>query len=1073
MRLEGWFGFGDSAFALLAGMMLASSTAIVLAGLLGLALRRRASARHAAWLCSLAVVLLSPGLSWLGSAVPLPPIAWPRRAPAVERPDPSPAATRPVEAPHAGDPGRSPVAADRVPNDGPWTPIMAEGVAFYGTAAPVAPVVAAGARDWPAIARRAAVAVWLLGALGLLGRLAKGFRGVARLRRTARPFRLGAVLPRVSSALSVGVLRLPAIAVSDRTDQPVTLGLLRPIVLIPDGLAEGLGADALRDVLIHECAHALRRDSVVGLLQRVAAILCWPNPLVHWMNRELESAREELCDNHVLRASDPADYATSLLAVAERLSLGDGFDALLGLPMIARRGSLEARIADLIDPRRQTATSTRRGTVAVLAVLFLAAGFAVAAVRFSDEPPRTSSKPLDPTKTRIEGVVVYESGKPAADVLVRTWEPLREPLTARTDPDGRFVLEVDAASSIGLLASNADRSLQATARNFDVLTSSRRRYEVQMTLRPSRPTTVKVVDARGAPVPDAAVEIHDDYTPWWSGRTDAGGEARFRIPDKARITAVVALKSGKGLDYFDDDLRGRGLVIEPLPETIELVLNGSKTVKVRAVDTSGQPMSGIPFIPWYLKKSSRLFDVHLGGSRIAQVATDQGGVAVFDFLPEDLAEAVPFLMASKTLHMVERIAYAPHRPESSTLTARLARATPVSGRVYSVDGKPAPGILVRAEGRGNTPDYCRTTARTGADGSFRLDLAPDQSYLIGVIDDQWAAWSRGGIIPREGLVIQHVDLHLVPGTIIKGRVTTGPDRKSVAGETVSISERGTNVEGIGSKKPASRQMPWRGEDRVETLYRWTKTDRDGRYEFRVGPGRYSLPDKKSPFDEPIEIRAEPEVVYDYEVEVEADTKPLPLVTVRRGDAEGPVVPNAYVFAAVENAQGFWEPLFKAKAGAQGQVGRILSQRSGPIYLYARSADGSFGGFATIGPDVGEGSIILEKATTVEGRAVLPDGRPAAHARLTCYVAGPTNTKGEPRPPFPPDRVKVVERDMIALEIDCDVQGRYSVPGLPVGTRVYLQHVSASEQNSAGSTNFVVESFKPIDARDIVAVPFDE
>ena len=66
MRITGWFDLGDAGFSLFTGMMLVSTTAVVLAGLIGLALRRRASARHAVWLCALAVVLLSPALAWMG-----------------------------------------------------------------------------------------------------------------------------------------------------------------------------------------------------------------------------------------------------------------------------------------------------------------------------------------------------------------------------------------------------------------------------------------------------------------------------------------------------------------------------------------------------------------------------------------------------------------------------------------------------------------------------------------------------------------------------------------------------------------------------------------------------------------------------------------------------------------------------------------------------------------------------------------------------------------------------------------------------------------------------------------------
>jgi galactose mutarotase-like enzyme len=85
------------------------------------------------------------------------------------------------------------------------------------------------------------------------------------------------------------------------------------MVVLPQALAATLTAPELRDVLIHECAHVLRRDTLVGVLPRLAAALYWPHPLVHHMNSQLARAREEVCDNFVLRSGGGA------LALAARV----------------------------------------------------------------------------------------------------------------------------------------------------------------------------------------------------------------------------------------------------------------------------------------------------------------------------------------------------------------------------------------------------------------------------------------------------------------------------------------------------------------------------------------------------------------------------------------------------------------------------------------------------------------------------------------------------------------------------------------------------------------------------------
>jgi beta-lactamase regulating signal transducer with metallopeptidase domain len=139
--------------------------------------------------------------------------------------------------------------------------------------------------------------------LFLLFRLLHGWWSVARLYRRLQPAdeqRLQGVLLETRRALSATAL--PPLAVSQRgidLPGPMTIGLFRPLVILPEKLFEALDPRGLRDVLVHEFAHALRRDPLVGFLQRLAAAVYWPYPPVHLLNRRLTWAREEVCDNYV------------------------------------------------------------------------------------------------------------------------------------------------------------------------------------------------------------------------------------------------------------------------------------------------------------------------------------------------------------------------------------------------------------------------------------------------------------------------------------------------------------------------------------------------------------------------------------------------------------------------------------------------------------------------------------------------------------------------------------------------------------------------------------------------------
>ena len=114
-------------------------------------------------------------------------------------------------------------------------------------------------------------------------------------------------------------LRDPRICVSNSRRAPLTFGVFRPTVLLPEDLPVGDAQFQL--VLAHELAHIRRSDCLRKLLLTVCLCLYWWNPLVWLMvwlaNRDMELA----CDEAVLRALGPdckKAYALTLLDMAQR-----------------------------------------------------------------------------------------------------------------------------------------------------------------------------------------------------------------------------------------------------------------------------------------------------------------------------------------------------------------------------------------------------------------------------------------------------------------------------------------------------------------------------------------------------------------------------------------------------------------------------------------------------------------------------------------------------------------------------------------------------------------------------------
>lgn len=234
-------------------------------------------------------------------------------------------------------------------------------------------------RDWLGTAAVVAMVSWGLGSLLLTLRLGYGWWLLARLRRRAVPVPQGLLDGHLDAIrCELGMKCLPWIGVCPELAGPAAVGILHPVVLLPPSLLDVLDQCQLRDVLMHECAHVARRDPWVGLLQRVVELVFWFHPLVHWVNRELSRAREEVCDNFVLKHGDRVAYGRLLLCWSEEFNLHVRA-GMIG--MFRGPGSLERRIAGLLNPERSLNTAGSHWVVSGWTALFLAVALPLAGIR--------------------------------------------------------------------------------------------------------------------------------------------------------------------------------------------------------------------------------------------------------------------------------------------------------------------------------------------------------------------------------------------------------------------------------------------------------------------------------------------------------------------------------------------------------------------------------------------------------------------------------------------------------------------------------------------------------------------
>jgi beta-lactamase regulating signal transducer with metallopeptidase domain/tetratricopeptide (TPR) repeat protein len=269
----------------------------------------------------------------------------------------------------------------------------------------VAAATAPEARPIPTLPRKPlSPMTWMLAVLGLwsagtalaLARLALGAARVRRVCCRASPdadpgWRViaGELSAKLDLQRPVGLLFSEELAV------PVTTGLLRPVVLLPEG-AHRWNEERRRVVLLHELAHVKRADSLALLLGQTAAALYWFHPLAWTIRVQMRNDCERACDDLVLAAGTRASvYAAHLLSIIRSLRLSH--QRALPAVAMARRSYWDGRMRAILDP------AVERRTVSPVQTRLAAGALFAAVVALAALEPWTARKAdaMSPEKTRF------------------------------------------------------------------------------------------------------------------------------------------------------------------------------------------------------------------------------------------------------------------------------------------------------------------------------------------------------------------------------------------------------------------------------------------------------------------------------------------------------------------------------------------------------------------------------------------------------------------------------------------------------------------------------------------------
>ena len=118
----------------------------------------------------------------------------------------------------------------------------------------------------------------------------------------------------------LGIKKKVLVYLSDLVKSPMTIGYLKPIILLPVAALNNLSTQQVEAILLHELSHIRRYDYLVNFIISIINTILYFNPFVKQFMQTIEEERENCCDQLVLQFGyDKVSYASALLSL-EKMS---------------------------------------------------------------------------------------------------------------------------------------------------------------------------------------------------------------------------------------------------------------------------------------------------------------------------------------------------------------------------------------------------------------------------------------------------------------------------------------------------------------------------------------------------------------------------------------------------------------------------------------------------------------------------------------------------------------------------------------------------------------------------------
>ena len=380
---------------------------------------------------------------------------------------------------------------------------------------------------------------------------------------------------------------------SDWIELPITIGALRPVVLLPSS-GRGWPVGWRRSAVAHEVAHVRQRDPMLQAVAELVTALYWFHPLAWRAARQLRIERELAADDQVLlQGSRGADYAELLVTLACQPDAPATAGAVL--PLLTPAG-LKARLLGILDGARPRLAGRLAAPTLAACGLFALVPLAAALpmppstrdgpLRAPDQLPQGTGFVLGKAVDAVTGAPIsgaqvdFVLGDRTLRVITGDDGLVRSPTSYDGPPESAFVLYA--------------RRDQLAARMQVLAIPYGTKLPVELRLAPALTARGVIRSRTGAPVAGARLKIigWDTYAvgPGGGTLTRTGADGTFTLPGLlyGRFTLVVVTEDGVSTAFV---LRvGQE---DPAPLVLTAATGDDRGPSGWLRNENGQPLAGV------------------------------------------------------------------------------------------------------------------------------------------------------------------------------------------------------------------------------------------------------------------------------------------------------------------------------------------------------------------------------------------------------------------------------------------------------------------------------------------------